>query len=471
MSSLRFACLLLAVSTQALGYLVDPLLSAPRRQRKAYSGAPQTVHSVSEEHQPIEGSSSVLLQRSKETPLTQRTRRCFASSVATALAASSIAPRAAGAIPLSDKEKGGLSAVQRALELKRRPRPLTSGRPRKLEQEFAVLLMRSSYAVADELDFVAMDQFQKDFFLFRQFEYLDYVNSLEGSPMMQGDLSSSLYFDFISFAQHDVVSQDMKKGKLTFPEASAVEVPKVQTTTGRTGSGGGGSTSDNNKGVSGEEAEVTEMRWTTLDVERSAELPQENALLPAEFDKRVGDRVLDWLVKRYNDDDGGEKGDGRRYSSSSGGGGSGSDGGSRQQQRCCNVDVFPSSTSSGDSSRPSAEDVKRNIGQLLSWFQVNGYMAGFEVSLVGRDETGGGGGVNFAKPCVVEITVTAPATRWSQEVLTQRGSWVGNAFELKTALAYLRAIGVDAEAVKQYPKFQRGGADVTHRLKLTKGLR
>jgi hypothetical protein len=54
-------------------------------------------------------------------------------------------------------------------------------------QDFAVLLMRTSYAVADELDFVAMDKFQKDFFLFRQAEYLDYLNQLQGSPMAQGE--------------------------------------------------------------------------------------------------------------------------------------------------------------------------------------------------------------------------------------------------------------------------------------------
>jgi len=57
-----------------------------------------------------------------------------------------------------------------------------------------VLLMRTSYAVADELDFVAMDKFQKDFFLFRQAEYLDYLNQLQGSPMAQG---KSSYFRFL----------------------------------------------------------------------------------------------------------------------------------------------------------------------------------------------------------------------------------------------------------------------------------
>ena len=32
----------------------------------------------------------------------------------------------------------------------------------RLDQDFAVLLMRSSYAVADELDFMPMDAFQQE---------------------------------------------------------------------------------------------------------------------------------------------------------------------------------------------------------------------------------------------------------------------------------------------------------------------
>lgn len=41
----------------------------------------------------------------------------------------------------------------------------------KLNRDFAVLLMRSSYNVLDALDCVAMDQFQRDFFLIRQGQF------------------------------------------------------------------------------------------------------------------------------------------------------------------------------------------------------------------------------------------------------------------------------------------------------------
>lgn len=55
----------------------------------------------------------------------------------------------------------------RQVELKLRPQPY-QGLRLKIEKELAVLLMRSSYEIADELDFVAMNDFQKDFFTFRQ---------------------------------------------------------------------------------------------------------------------------------------------------------------------------------------------------------------------------------------------------------------------------------------------------------------
>jgi hypothetical protein len=48
-----------------------------------------------------------------------------------------------------------------------RPKPPRLLRPR-LDKDFAVLLMRSSYNALDDLDCVPMDQFQRDFFLIRQ---------------------------------------------------------------------------------------------------------------------------------------------------------------------------------------------------------------------------------------------------------------------------------------------------------------
>jgi len=50
--------------------------------------------------------------------------------------------------------------------------------------------------------------------------------------------------------------------------------------------------------------------------------------------------------------------------------------------------------------------------------QVNSYMSGFEV-------TRKGGASND-----LAVRMAAPATRWSQEVLVQRGSLVDNAYEV-----------------------------------------
>lgn len=40
---------------------------------------------------------------------------------------------------------------------------------------FAVLMMRSCYDAVDDLNFVPMDKFQKDFFLLRQNEWEKYL--------------------------------------------------------------------------------------------------------------------------------------------------------------------------------------------------------------------------------------------------------------------------------------------------------
>lgn len=98
-----------------------------------------------------------------------------------------------------------------------RPKPY-EGRRDRIEKDLAVLLMRSSYAVADELDFVAMDQFQKDFFHQRQAEWQDYVDCYPPLSIRQGELTDPAYFDFISCAQYLTVNHEMRNGKLVFVE-------------------------------------------------------------------------------------------------------------------------------------------------------------------------------------------------------------------------------------------------------------
>ena len=85
-----------------------------------------------------------------------------------------------------------------------------------MDLPFAVQMMRSSYGVADDLDFVPMDEFQRTFFLFRQDEWEDYRNVHPN--VMQGDLAEALYFDFISFAQYAVIADKMRRGMQIFEE-------------------------------------------------------------------------------------------------------------------------------------------------------------------------------------------------------------------------------------------------------------
>lgn len=86
----------------------------------------------------------------------------------------------------------------------------------RMNQSFAVHLMRSSYNTVDDLDFVPMDQFQKDFFLFRQNCWEDYLKNHRG--LFQGDLADPVYFDFISYAQYAVIAEKMRTAKKSFIE-------------------------------------------------------------------------------------------------------------------------------------------------------------------------------------------------------------------------------------------------------------
>jgi hypothetical protein len=67
-----------------------------------------------------------------------------------------------------------------------RPPPVIFAR-QQLDQDFAVFLMRSSYDCCDELDFVAMNDFQKHFFEIRQGAWEVYLQDNPSVP--QGRLS------------------------------------------------------------------------------------------------------------------------------------------------------------------------------------------------------------------------------------------------------------------------------------------
>lgn len=97
---------------------------------------------------------------------------------------------------------------------------------KRMNLPFAVQLMRNSYSSVDDLDFVPMNTFQRLFFLFRQNEWEDYRNYHKN--ILQGDLSDPDYFDFISFAQYAVISDQIKVGKYNFIELINAEGTAVR---------------------------------------------------------------------------------------------------------------------------------------------------------------------------------------------------------------------------------------------------
>ena len=93
--------------------------------------------------------------------------------------------------------------LKRYVELKSRPPPVRVPRKR-MELQFAVQLMRNSYNAMDSLDFTPTDVFQRLQFLFRQNEWEAYKKDHE--TVMQGDLASPGYFDFISWVQFSTLN-------------------------------------------------------------------------------------------------------------------------------------------------------------------------------------------------------------------------------------------------------------------------
>ena len=132
-----------------------------------------------------------------------RSRRWVVSSIVSLLSSSSsIAllpsqqkiPLANAAPPLTAEIVDGIAARLERTVL--RPKPAKVLRSR-LNLDFAILLMRSSYNALDVLDVVPMEQFQRDFFLLREAEYKPYADQLGMGVLQQGDLAdpvSNVYF-------------------------------------------------------------------------------------------------------------------------------------------------------------------------------------------------------------------------------------------------------------------------------------
>jgi len=142
--------------------------------------------------------------------------------------------------------------------LERRPTPVKLPRTF-LFRPFAVLLMRTCYNTADELDYTPMDKFQKDQFLLRQDQWEIYITE---NDVKQGDLSDPKYFDFISAIQFASITQSMREGKLIFEELTGAEGTKTV-------------------------------------VQRGPGIPQDNALLPPTLFATAGQTMYSALLANF----------------------------------------------------------------------------------------------------------------------------------------------------------------------------
>jgi hypothetical protein len=179
------------------------------------------------------------------------------------------------ATPMTAKEADSLPfRIERQIRIP----PVQLLRP-VLNLDFAVLLMRSSYNAVDELNFVPMDQFQRDFFLIRQAEYLPYADSLGPGLVKQGDLTDAYYFDFISFAQYRTIYRDMTVDPLMIFEEKQ-PVANIDSTR------------------EGEEDEVKQ-EFVTKIIQRDPSIG--NSMLPQLHDEYVGSKILDKLMTTFQD--------------------------------------------------------------------------------------------------------------------------------------------------------------------------
>ena len=78
--------------------------------------------------------------------------------------------------------------------------PVRIPRPN-LKLPFAVLLMRSSYEALENTNIYDMREFQIEFWRLRADMQPSYVESIKPGLFRQGDLTDSLYFDFINYSQ------------------------------------------------------------------------------------------------------------------------------------------------------------------------------------------------------------------------------------------------------------------------------
>ena len=139
----------------------------------------------------------------RRTFLTKTAASAFAGVLSTI--AVPVQPSQAVALLTEKEAEAGIGLPRRM-----RPNPPSPKKvPRqKLDLDFAVLLTRSSYVEAAQLDIGPVNQLERDMYLVRTSEYQPYRKSVES--VQQGDLTDPAYFDYMSFVQYSTINRALK---------------------------------------------------------------------------------------------------------------------------------------------------------------------------------------------------------------------------------------------------------------------
>mmetsp|Transcript_29496 Transcript_29496/g.42190 ORF Transcript_29496/g.42190 Transcript_29496/m.42190 type:complete len:278 (+) Transcript_29496:535-1368(+) len=240
--------------------------------------------------------------------------------------------------------------------------------------------------------------FKEIFFLLRQSEYQLYTQQLGGGGIQQGMLQDPYYFDFISFAQYATISREMRENPpIVFEEQQP----------------------DPNQQVDDDEDPTNSNRVQKFVpvIVRRKEQYMDNARLPMQHDRLVGDAILERFEGMYHSD--------------------------TMDQNSNNTNVV---TLNGieRNSRPVPDVVLASLQQLLKLFVVNGFAldgsASYYTNNNNKEEpsnntTRDASGTKFI------LKLQSPATLWSGKSLQQRNSNPTNDFLRKAASSLLMRQG------------------------------
>ena len=288
--------------------------------------------------------------------------------------------------PITKQETDtGMALVRRRL----RPNPPKLLRPR-INLDFAVLLMRTSYAMVDALDMIAMNQFQRDFFLIRTAEYEPYIQALgPGYITQQGDLTDPSYFDFIALAQYITINRVLTNPDTIFEELQPIRTVSEETATTTT-------TKMNNL------SEV--QRFEPIIVRRI--IPNDQ-LVPM-FQTKLGTTLLQYLEETYRN----------------------------TPIAITTMDSIHSNTSSDNVTRPSIDAIQASLTQIVKLFLINGFAWDGRVTVVSSSSS------SSANPARGDVTFSlvldAPASLWGNESLHRQRATLTNDYLLYTAKEFIQ---------------------------------